>query len=67
MERPLVSIVIPAYRESENLPIVYEEILTTIEPISKDFDFEFVLVNDGSPDNTWETIERLCDRDTRVK
>lgn len=67
MERPLVSIVIPAYRESENLPIVYAEILETVEPLSDRFEFEFVLVNDGSPDTTWETIESLCDQDVRVK
>lgn len=67
MGKKLISIVLPAYREEKNISLVYEEILKNFEKISEKYDFEIIFVNDGSPDNTWEEILKLCERDERVK
>ena len=54
----LVAFVIPCYRSEVTLPQVIEEINNTMAGLDK-YDFEVVLVNDSSPDNTWDTIKKL--------
>jgi len=65
-KKQLVSLVIPAYREEKNIPLIYREILETLKSISK-YNFEIIFVNDGSPDTTWLEIEKLCKKDNDVK
>ncbi len=64
----LLSIVIPAYREQKNIAYIYGELVPVLESLSDSkYDYEIIFVNDGSPDNTWHEIEKLCETDTRVK
>ena len=51
-----ISFVIPCYRSEKTLPGVVEEINRTMEQISR-YEYEIVLVNDCSPDNTFGTIQ----------
>ena len=53
----LVSIVIPAYRSRDSLPILIERIETVLSGIGRRF--EVVVVDDCSPDDTWEVLKRL--------
>ena len=53
-----VSFVIPCYRSTATLPTVVEEIRCTMESMGEDY--EVILVNDASPDDTFETIRKLC-------
>ena len=62
----LLSIVIPAYREEENISYIYGELLPILQNL-ENYEYEIIFVNDGSPDRTWEEIEKLCDKDERVK
>ena len=57
----LVSFVIPCYRSAQTISKVVEEIDTTMNSLSA-YDYEIILVNDGSPDNTYEVICSLCTR-----
>lgn len=61
----LISFVIPCYRSSATLPGVIEEIKDTMDKDIKE-NFEIVLVNDCSPDDTFETIRNLCEQDSRI-
>lgn len=64
----LLSIVIPAYREQKNIAYIYSELVPVLESLSDSkYDYEIIFVNDGSPDHTWQEIEKLCETDTRVK
>lgn len=54
-----VSFVIPCYRSEHTLPHVIDEIEGTMEKL-KQYAYEIILVNDCSPDHTWETIRALC-------
>ncbi|MDD2583232.1 MAG: hypothetical protein PHR66_14690 [Desulfuromonadaceae bacterium] len=45
MDKKLISIVLPAYREEKNIPIIYKELKKVLEDIS-DYDFEIIFVND---------------------
>lgn len=56
----LVSFVIPCYRSEQTIGRVVEEIDTTMEKLSE-YAYEIVLVNDASPDDTFETIRALCE------
>ncbi|MBR4832670.1 MAG: glycosyltransferase family 2 protein [Butyrivibrio sp.] len=58
MSKKSVSFVIPCYRSQSTLGSVVDEIINTMKD-SEDYIFEIVLVNDGSPDNTWETIKEI--------
>jgi undecaprenyl-phosphate 4-deoxy-4-formamido-L-arabinose transferase len=55
-ERLSVSVVIPVYRSAENLPVLVDR----LEPALRDLGcpFEVILVDDGSPDQSWNVI---CD------
>lgn len=55
----LVSFVIPCYRSVQTIGRVVEEIDMTMKGLSG-YDYEIVLVNDASPDDTFEAIRALC-------
>lgn len=55
----MISFVIPCYRSQETLPGVIREIQDTIGKL-EGYTYEVVLVNDCSPDATFETIKKLC-------
>lgn len=58
-----VSFVIPCYRSANTIGHVIDEIETTMRTLPQ-YTFDMILVNDCSPDNTWEVIEQLKkDRD----
>lgn len=54
----MISYVIPCYRSGDTLPGVVEEIRRTMEEHKED-SYEIVLVNDCSPDDTFEVIRKL--------
>ena len=53
-----VSIIIPCYNEEEALPLYFEAVDKVICNI-QDFKFDFILVDDGSKDKTWDVMNRL--------
>jgi dolichol-phosphate mannosyltransferase len=59
----LVSVVVPCYNEGENLPALYER----LEAALRGFDWEAILVDDGSADGTFDTMRDLARRDGRVR
>ena len=52
-----LSMVIPVKDENENLPDLMKEIAAAMEPTG--FEYEVVIIDDGSRDNTWEVVENL--------
>ena len=60
-----VSILIPAYNEEEVLRPLYER-LGKLANDTKDYEFEFLFVNDGSRDKTLEIIKDLAHIDKRI-
>jgi polyisoprenyl-phosphate glycosyltransferase len=63
--RPLISIVIPCYRERDNLPVLYERMNVALA--SADFDWELILIDDHSPDDTFAVASGLTEQDKRVR
>lgn len=64
-ERPLLSIVSPVYKAENIVDELVSRIIAAVLLLTPSF--EIVLVEDGSPDGSWEAIERNCQKDARVK
>jgi dolichol-phosphate mannosyltransferase len=54
----MLSIVVPTYNERDNLPVLVERLAETLAGVS----FEVVVVDDDSPDKTWEVAQALSQR-----
>jgi dolichol-phosphate mannosyltransferase len=62
----LLSVVSPAHREEKNLPVLYERLKATLDPIPG-LEWEWVVVDDHSPDATFEVLQHLAAADARVR
>lgn len=60
-----LSIVSPIYRGEKMLDELVRRIIDSVKDITDDY--ELVLVNDCSPDNSWEKIVQLCNENKKVK
>ena len=60
-----ISILIPAYNEAPVLEKLFAR-LGNLANDNKNYDFEFLFVNDGSRDKTLEIIKEYADKDARV-
>lgn len=57
-ERLDLSIVVPTYRGRESLQELLERLAGVLRP--RGLDYEVVVVNDASPDDTWEVLRKLA-------
>jgi glycosyltransferase involved in cell wall biosynthesis len=53
-----ISVVVPVYRSEHTLPALVEELARVLPTLAPRH--ELILVNDGSPDDSWSVIERLA-------
>lgn len=60
-----LSIVTPAFNEEENLPALRAELAEVTKQLSTDW--EWIILDDHSPDGTWEVIRRFAGEDARIK
>ena len=61
----MLSILTPAFNEAANLPALYDRLVETMRLIGGDW--EWVIVDDHSRDETFAVIEALALRDARVR
>lgn len=59
---PLISIVTPAFKESANLPILYDRLAKALVNV----EWEWIVVDDHSPDNTFYVLSSLAASDPRI-
>jgi len=60
-----VSFVIPCYRSALTIEKVVNEIQNVMDKLQK-YSFEIILVNDCSPDDTFEVITKLCEENNNI-
>jgi dolichol-phosphate mannosyltransferase len=60
--RPRLSIIIPTYNERDNLPALLDRIQKAMQGIS----YEVIVVDDNSPDGTWQVAEEASGRSSAV-
>ena len=63
-KKKLVTILVPAYNEQEVLHLLYDR-LEKLMNENTNYDFEVLLVNDGSKDRTFEIMQELREKDKR--
>ncbi len=62
-DQPLISIVVPLFREEESVPPLVVEVTEKLA----DYDYELILVDDGSDDRTFAVIEEQVAIHPRVR
>lgn len=61
-----VSLIIPVYYNEANLVPLYNDIKEKFIDII-DYDYEIIMVNDGSKDNSYEIMKQLSSENSRIK
>lgn len=61
-----LSIVIPVYYNEDNLIPLYNDIKKKIIDVI-DYEYELVMVNDGSKDGSYQIMQELAEQDTNIK
>jgi polyisoprenyl-phosphate glycosyltransferase len=62
---PVITVVSPVYRAERIVDELVRQLVDVLERLGESF--EIILVEDGSPDNSWQKIEENCAKDQRVK
>lgn len=60
----MLSVIIPAYNEQENIPAASQRLGEILNPVT---DYELIFVDDGSKDRTWEIISDLAENDSHIR
>ena len=59
-----LTMIVPCYNEEEALPLFFDEIIKVLRSIKEDY--ELILINDGSTDNTLQVMKKLAQKDKKV-
>ncbi len=62
---PNISVVIPVYNSESILPKLVARLIETLKNISSNY--EILLINDGSQDESWNSIQKLSDENKQVR
>lgn len=65
--RKMISIAIPAYNEEKNLLELIERLQKVFIPLDEKYLFEVVICENGSIDNSFETLKKINSQDERIK
>jgi dolichol-phosphate mannosyltransferase len=63
MNTPTISIIVPTYNEALNI----EKLLDRLHGVLNDIEHEVIVVDDDSPDRTWEIVEKRSKVDLRLR
>lgn len=64
---PKISIIIPAHNEEGNLGKLFSKLIPVLEHHPETQDFELIIVNDNSTDNTASIADEFSQKDKRIK
>jgi undecaprenyl-phosphate 4-deoxy-4-formamido-L-arabinose transferase len=62
---PVISVIVTLFDEEGTVDELYRRAIAALEELGRPF--ELIFVDDGSSDGTWTLVERLHDRDDRVR
>jgi dolichol-phosphate mannosyltransferase len=60
---PVLSVIVPTYREAANVPVLFERLKTVLDGLA----WEMIVVDDNSPDGTAEIAFSIAARDWRLR
>ncbi|MES2566578.1 MAG: glycosyltransferase family 2 protein [Bacteroidota bacterium] len=61
----MISVVIPTYRSENNLPVLLDRICQVFR--QENMDFEILVVDDNSPDNTLTYLKKISNEQPKIK
>ena len=64
-KKELISIVVPCFNEEEALPLFYDELHKVLGTM--DVEYEVLLINDGSKDDTLAVMRSLAEKDKGIR
>lgn len=67
LQKKLISIVIPAYNEEDCVEELSRRLVTLFKVEEKFYNFEVIIVENGSIDRTWQKLRDIHSRDSRFK
>jgi dolichol-phosphate mannosyltransferase len=59
-----ISVVIPVYKSQGTIELLTQKLMDELCKISNDY--EIIYVNDDSPDNSWDIIQKLCKGNSKI-
>lgn len=66
MKDKKISIIVPCYNEEESLMIFYNDFIAMYKMIAHKYDYELILVDDGSKDNTLKIMQDISAKDEKA-
>ena len=66
-KRPLISICVPVFNESENINGLYSKLVSLSGSLKSEADFEFMFTDNHSTDDSWHMLNELAKKDSRVR
>ena len=65
INKPSLSIIIPAFNEEENINYSHDKLIKVIEILIEKKkiqrkSYKIIYIDDGSEDNTWRKVQALC-------
>jgi len=60
---PNLSVIAPTYREAKNVPVLFERLKAALHGV----DWELIVVDDDSPDGTYDVAFAIARQDTRMR
>lgn len=66
MEKKKISVVIPMYYEEDVVNECYNRVVNSLKKLNN-YDYEIVVVNDGSKDKTLDILEKIAKEDNNLK
>ena len=67
MSRKLISIATPCFNEESNILLMIEKVKSIFETYSDKYDFEMIIIDNSSTDNSVNIIREECKKDKRIK
>lgn len=65
-DKTLVSVLVPAYNEEDNVELAYEAIAKIFERLP-DYDYEIIFTDNHSTDRTFDILQQIARKDKKVK
>ena len=62
VQKPTISVIVPTFNEAANITILVERLETALDG----HPYEIIVVDDDSPDRTWQVVQQLARDDHRI-
>jgi len=66
LDKKLISLIIPAYNEEECVDELFSR-LKKVFNLEQQYDFEVIIIENGSIDSTWVKLQNIAEQDSRFK